>query len=121
MPSFILSGAPNIRTDWFEAASEKASDEKRGLFWGGPLGASEDGAANCLPIQAALQSGSGEIEKAQATMASLVEAHPTFSLEGERAYRRFGGGARAPRGLPGANCRTFLVARRRAGLMASPP
>ena len=46
--------------------------------------------ANCLLIQAALQSGSGEIEKAQATMASLVEAHPTFSLEGERAYRRFG-------------------------------
>ena len=23
-------------------------------------------------------------------MASLVEAHPTFSLEAERAYRRFG-------------------------------
>ena len=46
--------------------------------------------ANCLLIQAALQGGSGELEKAQATMASLVEAHPTFSLEAERAYRRFG-------------------------------
>ena len=45
---------------------------------------------NCLLIQAALQGGSGELEKAQATMASLVEAHPTFSLEAERAYRRFG-------------------------------
>ncbi|MGO8178751.1 adenylate/guanylate cyclase domain-containing protein [Rhizobium leguminosarum] len=46
--------------------------------------------ANCLLIQAALQGGSGELEKAQATMASLVEAHPAFSLEAERAYRRFG-------------------------------
>ncbi|NKM65032.1 adenylate/guanylate cyclase domain-containing protein [Rhizobium leguminosarum bv. viciae] len=45
---------------------------------------------NCLLIQAALQGGSGELEKAQATMASLVEAHPAFSLEAERAYRRFG-------------------------------
>ena len=45
---------------------------------------------NCLLIQAALQSGGGELEKAQATMASLVEAHPAFSLEAERAYRRFG-------------------------------
>jgi len=45
---------------------------------------------NCLLIQAALQGGSGELEKARATMASLVEAHPTFSLASERAYRRFG-------------------------------
>ena len=46
--------------------------------------------ANCLLIQAALQGGSGEIEAAQLTMANLIEAHPTFSLEAERAYRRFG-------------------------------
>lgn len=46
--------------------------------------------ANCLLIQAALQSGSGEIEAAQLTMANLIEAHPAFSLERERAYRRFG-------------------------------
>ena len=46
--------------------------------------------ANCLLIQAALQAGRGETEAAQLTMANLVEAHPTFSLEAERAYRRFG-------------------------------
>ena len=46
--------------------------------------------ANCLLIQAALQGGSGEIEAAQLTMSNLIEAHPTFSLERERAYRRFG-------------------------------
>ena len=46
--------------------------------------------ANCLLIQAALQAGRGETEAAQLTMAKLVEAHPTFSLEAERAYRRFG-------------------------------
>lgn len=46
--------------------------------------------ANCLLIQAALQGGSGETEAAQLTMANLIEAHPTFSLERERAYRRFG-------------------------------
>ena len=46
--------------------------------------------ANCLLIQAALQGGSGEIEAAQLTMANLIEALPTFSLERERAYRRFG-------------------------------
>lgn len=46
--------------------------------------------ANCLLIQAALQSGGGEVEAAQQTMARLVEAHPAFSLEAERAYRRFG-------------------------------
>ena len=45
---------------------------------------------NCLLIQAALQGGSGELEKAQATMASLIETRPAFSLEAERAYRRFG-------------------------------
>ena len=45
---------------------------------------------NCLLIQAALQSGRGDIEAAQLTMANLIEAHPTFSLEAERAYRRFG-------------------------------
>lgn len=46
--------------------------------------------ANCLLIQAALQGGSGETEAAQLTMANLIEAQPTFSLETERAYRRFG-------------------------------
>jgi adenylate cyclase len=46
--------------------------------------------ANCLLIQAALQGGSGEIEAAQTTMRSLIDVYPTFSLEAERAYRRFG-------------------------------
>ncbi|TCL74892.1 tetratricopeptide repeat protein [Rhizobium sp. BK251] len=46
--------------------------------------------ANCLLIQTALQSGSGKIEAAQLTMANLIAAHPSFSLERERAYRRFG-------------------------------
>ncbi|TIP95887.1 MAG: tetratricopeptide repeat protein [Mesorhizobium sp.] len=46
--------------------------------------------ANCLLIQAALQAGGGEVEAAQQTMAKLVEAHPAFSLEAERGYRRFG-------------------------------
>ncbi|RWB32898.1 tetratricopeptide repeat protein [Mesorhizobium sp.] len=46
--------------------------------------------ANCLLIQAALQGGGGEVEAAQQTMAKLIEAHPEFSLEAERAYRRFG-------------------------------
>ena len=48
------------------------------------------GDANCLLIQAALQSRSGEIEKARLTMASLIEVHPKFSLDAERVYRRFG-------------------------------
>ena len=46
--------------------------------------------ANCLLIQAALQGGRGEMAAAQLTVAKLIEAHPTFSLEAERAYRRFG-------------------------------
>jgi len=46
--------------------------------------------SNCLLIQAALQSGAGDTEAAQLTMASLVQANPEFSLEAERAYRRFG-------------------------------
>jgi adenylate cyclase len=46
--------------------------------------------ANCLLIQAALQGGRGDIEAAQLTMANLVAAQPTFSLESERSYRRFG-------------------------------
>jgi adenylate cyclase len=46
--------------------------------------------ANCLLIQAALQGRRGDIEAAQLTMANLVTAQPTFSLEAERSYRRFG-------------------------------
>lgn len=46
--------------------------------------------ANCLLIQAALQGGRGDLEAAQLTMANLVGAQPTFSLESERSYRRFG-------------------------------
>jgi adenylate cyclase len=46
--------------------------------------------SNCLLIQAALQSGAGDTEAAQLTMASLVQANPEFSLEAERGYRRFG-------------------------------
>ena len=46
--------------------------------------------ANCLLIQAALQGGRGDIEAAQLTIANLVGAQPTFSLESERSYRRFG-------------------------------
>ena len=46
--------------------------------------------ANCLLIQAALQGGSEDTEAAQVTMTNLMKAQPTFSLERERAYRRFG-------------------------------
>ncbi|MBB3236920.1 adenylate/guanylate cyclase domain-containing protein [Phyllobacterium endophyticum] len=46
--------------------------------------------SNCLLIQAALQGANGDLEKAQATLTSLIETRPTFSLEAERAYRRFG-------------------------------
>lgn len=46
--------------------------------------------SNCLLIQAALQGADGDLEKAHATMTSLIAIRPTFSLEAERAYRRFG-------------------------------
>ena len=45
---------------------------------------------NCLLIQAALQAGSGEIAAAQVTMSNLMRFNPAFSLDAERAYRRFG-------------------------------
>ncbi len=45
---------------------------------------------NCLLIQAALQAGSGQTDAAQLTMVSLTKANPDFSLDAERAYRRFG-------------------------------
>ncbi|MBB3398820.1 adenylate/guanylate cyclase domain-containing protein [Rhizobium sp. BK060] len=45
---------------------------------------------NCLLIQAALEAGRQELDKAQMTMSSLRRANPSFSLQAERDYRRFG-------------------------------
>jgi len=45
---------------------------------------------NCLLINAATQSASGNLKAAEETMQQLLKADPTFSLASERTYRRFG-------------------------------
>ena len=54
---------------------------------------------NCLLISAAAKNAAGDMQAAQSTMQRLLKADPSFSLAGERTYRRFGASALTERFL----------------------